>query len=158
CGALVGAPMSHYRAADNPAKEWPYFDGVSSVAVSPDGKRAVTGGIDGRVCLWSLPDGRPLASAPPSRQSAFAVAFTPDGATVLSGGGEWQIHRWDVRSLTPIGAPIRVENSLLLGLAVTPDGRQALASVLQKNAVLRVDLTTGAVSAPLKHLGPVRSA
>jgi WD40 repeat protein len=156
-GALLGDPMNHYRSADRPAREWPFLDGVSSVAVSPDGKRAVTGGGDGTIRLWSLPDGRSLASAVASREPVLAVALSPDGTTVLSGDCEWQVNRWDGRSLHRLGPPRNV-GSVVWSLAFTPDGRTALAGVQQASALLRLDLEAGTQAPPLKHLagvGPV---
>ena len=151
-GALLGDPMSHYRSADRPAREWPFRDGVSSVAVSQDGKSAVTGGCDGTIRLWSLPDGRSLASAVASREAVLAVAFSPDGTTVLSGGYDWEVSRWDGRSLQRLGPPQNV-GSVVWSLAFTPDGRTALAAVQQGGALLRLDLKEGTQAPPLKHLG-----
>jgi WD40 repeat protein len=151
-GALLGDPMSHYRSADQPAREWPFLDGVSSVAVSPDGKSAVTGGGDGTIRLWSLPDGRSLASAVASAEPVLAVAFSPDGRTVLSGDCEWQVSRWDGQSLQRLG-PQRNVGSVVRSLAFTPDGRTALAGLQQEGALLRLDLTAGTQAPPLKHLG-----
>jgi len=150
-GALLGDPMSHYRSADRPAREWPFLDGVSSVAVSPDGKSAVTGGCDGTIRLWSLPDGRSLARADVSREPVLAVAFSPDGRTVLSGDCAWQVNRWDGRSLKRL-VPARDVGSVVCGLAFTPDGRTALAGVMQGNALLRLDVEAGTQAPPLKHL------
>jgi len=153
-GALLGDPMSHYRSADRPAREWPFLDGVRAVAVSPDGKSAVTGGCDGTIRLWSLPDGRSLASAVAAAEPVLAVAFAPDGKTVLSGSCDWEVSRWDGRSLQRLGPPRNVK-SVVWSLAFTPDGRTALAGVQQAAALLRLDLTAGTQAPPLKHLGTV---
>ncbi len=153
-GSLLSDLMSHYRSADQPAREWPFFDGVFAVAISPDGKSAVTGGCNGTIRLWSLPDGRSLASAVASREPVLAVAFSPDGKTVLSGSCDWEVSRWDGGSLQRLGPPRNV-GSVVWGLAFTPDGRTALAGVQQGNALLRLDLTAETQAPPLKHLGCV---
>jgi WD40 repeat protein/serine/threonine protein kinase len=153
-GALLGEPMTHYSSADRPAREWPFLDGVSAVAVSPDGKSAVTGGGDGTIRLWSLPDGRSLASAVASVEPVLAVAFAPDSRSVVSGSCDWEVSRWDGASFQRLGLPQNV-GSVVWGLAFTPDGRTALVGTQQARALLRLDLTTETQAQPLKHLGCV---
>jgi WD40 repeat protein len=153
-GALLGGPMSHYRSADRPAREWPFLDGVAAVAVSPDGKCAVTGACDGTIRLWSLPDGRSLGSAVASVEPVLAVAFAPDGKTVVSGSCDWEVSRWDGTSLQRLGPPQNVR-SVVWSLAFTPDGQVVLAGVMQGAALLRLDLTAQTQAPPLKHLESV---
>jgi WD40 repeat protein len=155
-GIAVAAPLVHSKAADRPAREWPFLEGVTSLAVSPDGRRAVTAGGDGRLCLWSLPDGRRLAEASASRAALFAVALSPDGETVVTGGLEHQLTRWAVPSLERAGAPFSVR-SITWGLAFTPDGKTVLAGLGQTNSLVRLDAATGAQAVPLKHQNYVSS-
>ncbi len=66
----------------------------NDVAVSPDGRRAATAGSDGAgsdgtVRVWSLPDGRRLATIRVDHTEPRAVSFSRDGtriATASSGG------------------------------------------------------------------------
>jgi WD40 repeat protein len=61
-----------------------------SFTLSDDGKRAITGGADGRAVLWDYPAGKPIGE--PLMQSAEknppwvgAAAFSPDGKRVAIG-------------------------------------------------------------------------
>ncbi|HVZ15990.1 MAG TPA: protein kinase [Terriglobales bacterium] len=66
-------------------------------ALSPDGQRALGGGSDGWVTVWSLPDGRELLRV---RFPAHvrSVAFSPDGNEILAGTDEGIIRLLDSRS------------------------------------------------------------
>ena len=61
--------------------------GVNSVALSPDGRHAVTGGYDNTVRLWDVETGAELCRYLGHREWVWSVAFSPDGRHVLSAGG-----------------------------------------------------------------------
>ena len=61
-----------------------------SLTLSDDGKRAITGGSDGRAVLWDYPAGKPIGEPlvrPANRNSpwVFAAAFSPEGQRVAIG-------------------------------------------------------------------------
>jgi len=60
-------------------------NGVYSLAFSPDGVRAVSGGDDGTVKLWDVTTGRLLRTLWGHANHVLAVAFSSDGGRVLSG-------------------------------------------------------------------------
>src|ERR1700677_2868150 len=59
--------------------------GVSSVAVSPDGRRVLTGGDDRITRLWDVETGKELQRFEGHSNWVDAVAFSPDGRRVLTG-------------------------------------------------------------------------
>jgi WD40 repeat protein len=61
--------------------------GVTSVAFSPDGRRAVSGAYDGTVRLWDVATGREIQRGFDHRNGVWSVAFLPDGQRILSAGG-----------------------------------------------------------------------
>lgn len=72
----------------------PMVWGLSSVAVSPDGKRILSGGGDTFMRLWSL-DGHQIYEYPHSTRVA-SVAFTPDGRQALSGCWDGSAYLWEL--------------------------------------------------------------
>jgi WD40 repeat protein len=85
------------RAANAPDNG--YTDAVRQIALSPDGRVAVTSAYPERdVRLWDTATGRPLRSLP-SRHGFRdgSLAFTPDGKYLLDGAGG-AVVRWEVRA------------------------------------------------------------
>ena len=68
---------------------------VSSVAISPDGKRIVTGSDDATAKVWDAATGRELLTLKGHTQLVFSVAFSPDGKYLVSGGGDSRVRLWD---------------------------------------------------------------
>jgi WD40 repeat protein len=66
-------------------------DGVASVAVSPDGRRAVSGSDDRTLKVWDLGAGVVLATfSGDSGVSCCAIA--PDGRTIVTGEQSGRVH------------------------------------------------------------------
>ena len=68
------------------------FDGhtllVTDVAISPDGRRVLSGSCDQTVRLWDRITGREIALLVGHRNWVLSVAFTPDGATLSAAEAE----------------------------------------------------------------------
>jgi eukaryotic-like serine/threonine-protein kinase len=102
-------------------------DGITSVAISPDGRRAVSGSMDGTIRAWDLATGGEVRCFEAQMGPVSAVGFLPDGNHVLSGGSDHGLCLWDIES----GREIRRFNGPggpVGALAIAPDGRHALSS------------------------------
>jgi WD40 repeat protein len=73
---------------------------VVAVAVAPDGRTLVTGGIDGTLRLWDITD--PARSGPIGASLRghtgylYSVAFAPDGRTVATASADNTVLLWDI--------------------------------------------------------------
>jgi serine/threonine protein kinase/WD40 repeat protein len=100
---------------------------ISSIDISADRSRAVTGSFDGTVILWDTATGSPLRRLPmPERDLDIRAAILPDGNIVAAGGRVGHLVVWD----SSTGAILRQAEKPLFkhgSLAVLPDGRRVLA-------------------------------
>ena len=99
-----------------------------ALAVTPDGRRIVSGDADGSVRLWDVETGGEVGELKGHVGPVHAVAVTSDGRYVVSGGNDGRVRVWDLHSGRQhrtievhwaLRIPLRVR-----ALAVTPDGQQ----------------------------------
>jgi hypothetical protein len=71
-------------------------DWVACAAISPDGKRALTGGLDRSAILWNLETGASERVFREHRNTIADVAFSHDGALMATAGWDGTARVWDV--------------------------------------------------------------
>ncbi|MBM3500950.1 MAG: NACHT domain-containing protein, partial [Armatimonadetes bacterium] len=75
-----------------------HASGVSAVALTPDGQRAVTGSWDNTVRVWDLNTGTCLRTLQGHTSGVLAVALTPDGQRAVTGSYDNTVRVWDLGS------------------------------------------------------------
>jgi WD40 repeat protein/serine/threonine protein kinase len=137
--------LVHYDPPPGLAPEWPFTRGVTRLAITPDGKLAVTAGRDDRLQFWSLPDGQPVGGPLRIQGAIFSLAFSPDSRTLLV-AHQWSISHYDATSRERIGTEIQL-GSAIYQVAWAPDGRNFAAGALQSCSVERFSLAGSRPSA-----------
>lgn len=108
-------------------RAWEGSEGCLCAAISPDGRQALSGHVDGVARLWELETGRKLRDMKSRGGSVKSVCFLPDMTAALSGGRNGAVRVWDllsgecVKSLEGHAGAV----SALCGL---PDGRHVLSA------------------------------
>jgi WD40 repeat protein len=73
---------------------WSVPEHIGSLALSPDGRRFLTGGSDSNVRLRKMGQGEPLAVFEEHRSAVRDVAFSPDGKLAASAGQDRSVRVW----------------------------------------------------------------
>lgn len=107
---------------------------VKSLAISPDGKWALSGSRDRTMKLWDLATGA-LVREFKHDGEVEAVAFSPDGALLLSAGEDAVVSLWD-RGSGKLARALTGHTAAIHGAQFTPDGRFVLSG--SADGVLRL--------------------
>ncbi len=71
-------------------------EGVSCVAVSPDGQTLATGGVDGSLLLWEIASARLRHRLVGHQSGVHGLAFSSDGALLAASSAEAPTYVWDI--------------------------------------------------------------
>src|SRR5262249_20919423 len=75
-----------------------HADGVNAVALTADGKRAVSASRDRTLKVWDLESGRELRTLQGHADGVNAVALTPDGKRAVSASADRTAAVWDIET------------------------------------------------------------
>ena len=112
------------------------------IATMATGKNAVQ--------VWDLATGRALSEPLPHPGDVwglFSVRFSPDGSFLLTGHKDGQDRYWDWRA-AKLACPPMANHNESHDVAITPDGRFALAVIGGRPEIHVWELTTGRRVAP----------
>jgi WD40 repeat protein len=127
-----------------------------SVAISPDGKTALTWNGFRAARLWEVDTGKPVSSLMKNDYWVSSAAFSPNGRNVVTGSYDGTIRLWDAATGKPVSPPMR-QGRMVTSVTFSPDGKIVLAG--DDDGTVRLwDAATGKpVAPPIKHSSRVSS-
>jgi len=129
---------------------------VHAVALTPDGRRAVSASTDHTLRVWDLDSGEKNHTLKGHDKAVTSVAVTPDSHRAISASADGTLKLWDLRRGHKLET-LKGHSDWVTDVAVTPDGRRAVSA--SWDHTLRVwDLAHGAKLRTLKgHSARVRA-
>ncbi len=117
--------------------------GIFDIALSPDGRTALSASLDKTVMVWDIQTGQMIHRLEGHTEEVKAVAISPDGHTALSGSHDKTLILWDIQT----GQIIRRfegHTDHVWTVAMSPDGRTALSGGVGETLILW-DIQTGQI-------------
>jgi hypothetical protein len=124
--ALITTPDARVVAAPAGEIVGRHPEGVWAVAVSPDGRRALSAGSEGTVRLWDLQTRQELRTLRGHNKRVETVVFLPDGRRALSGGLDKMLRLWDLDDGSEL-KQLAGHDNFVTSVAVSAGGRRALS-------------------------------
>lgn len=115
-GKPIGRPMTGHTLK------------VTSVAISANGKRVVSGSYDGTVRIWDTESGTQVGKrACGHTRTVSSVAISADGKIAVSGSYDRTVRIWEAGSGTSIGRPMYGHTRRVTCVAISADGGRAVS-------------------------------
>ncbi|NET24110.1 tetratricopeptide repeat protein [Okeania sp. SIO1I7] len=118
-----------------------HSEGVSCLAISPDGQILASGSYDDTVKLWQLSTGAEISTFTEHSDDVESVVFHPDGEILASGSYDRTIKLWQLSTGKKIRT-LRGHSNDIESLAFSPNG-QILASGGDDNQIKLWQVSTG---------------
>jgi WD40 repeat protein/serine/threonine protein kinase len=125
---------------------------VDALALSPDGRRLVTGGTGRIVTVYDARTGQEGGKLAGHTDSVRAVVFDPKGKRIASGSLDGSVRVWDSATLRELLA-FGLHGGPVHAVAFSPDG-ESIASASADRTIKVWRAATGAVTATLPYSPP----
>jgi WD40 repeat protein len=141
CAGLFSAPLLAANERPELFLQTGHVHSVTSVALSADGRYALSGSRDNTLALWDLVSGKQIRQFTGHASLVKAVAFTPEGKHAVSASFDKTLKVWDIET----GKEVRTftgHTDIINAMSVSPDGR-LVASVSGDRTVRLWEVASG---------------
>ena len=101
--------------------------GVTAVAITPDGKQAVSAARDHTLKVWDIQRGKQLHTLNGHKEWVTGVAVTSDGKRAVSTAADKTLKVWDLKSGKVLHT-LRGHTDIVKTVALTNDGQRAVST------------------------------
>lgn len=105
--------------------------GVTAVAITPDGKTAVSASRDHTLRVWDINSGKSLHTLKGHKEWVTGVAVTSDGKRAVSTAADKTLKVWDLKSGKVLHT-LRGHQDIVLAVALTNSGQRAVSASADK--------------------------
>ncbi|MHC4504200.1 MAG: WD40 repeat domain-containing protein, partial [Planctomycetota bacterium] len=136
--SLIAVAQRSPAGESSPVKQpaWGFFhDGLSSVAMSPDGRQVISGSHAPIIRLWNARTREQVRTFDGHEANVRGLAFSPDGKTAMSASYDKTARLWDVATGKEIRRFVGHEAELE-AVAFSRDGRLAITAGQDRNLIL----------------------
>jgi len=105
---------------------------VQALSVSPDGKFFLSGGADGMVKLWGLPDGALIKTFEAHKLDITALAISPEEAIFASGSSDKTVKLWSLPDGKRI-ANLEGHKAGIKDITFSIDGKRLISTALDNS-------------------------
>jgi len=111
-----------------------HTDWVLSVAISPDGRRIVSGSGDKTVRVWDMETGEQVLG-PLEGHIGWVqfVAISPDGHRIVSGSHDKTVRVWDMETGAQVLDPLEGHTDQVRSVAISPDGLRIVSGSVDRS-------------------------
>jgi WD40 repeat protein len=99
---------------------------INDLKLSPDGKKIVTAGKDGKAIVWELGTGKPLTILSGHNGIINSVEFNPDGSLIATACSDQTLRIWNA-STGEVMQILKGHKSPVLDAVFSPDGKSLLS-------------------------------
>lgn len=124
--ATVKIDMVRRLGAHSGEGKTPSFHWATRVALAPDGKHAVSAGMDA-LRYWDLAAGKQIRVFGQKKNGYWSIAFSRDGSKIIAGARNRNAYLFDVNTGKQL-AEMAGHTQEIWGVALTADGKQALTA------------------------------
>lgn len=120
-------PLEHFAAIPNASSPFTGHTGpVACIAISTDGRQALSGGEDRAVRLWDVTTGAEVRTFVGAGPDVLAVALAADGTRAAAAGRDRHVCVWDVAS-GKLRHRLAGHTDAVAAVAFAPDGKRLLS-------------------------------
>jgi WD40 repeat protein len=128
---------------------------IYAVALTEDGKNALSGSDDGAVKVWDLVRDKLLFEFREHQELVSSVAVTPDGSKAVSGSWDETVKVWDLKEQKMMFT-LKGHFGWVNSVAISADGKMAISGSADRTVKVW-DLIHGHCIKTLCHSGPIQA-